>query len=86
VSRRMSKHAKLSNSSLSEARLRGKPLPPIGPQSPSIVQGKVEVGLGIDPKQYRELEGDLASNEREFITGLFRGTPPKMEMEEKKWI
>jgi hypothetical protein len=32
--------------SLEEAR-REKPLPPLGPMSPSVVQGKVEIGLGI---------------------------------------
>jgi hypothetical protein len=85
-SRRMSKHPKLSSSSLSEARMRSKPLPPLGPQSPSIIQGRVEVGLGIDSKQYRELDGDLANNERAFITGGLRGAPTKMEMDEKKWI
>ncbi len=33
--------------SLEEARRREKPLPPLGPMSPSVVQGKVEIGLGI---------------------------------------
>ncbi|KAG9232846.1 hypothetical protein BJ875DRAFT_485680 [Amylocarpus encephaloides] len=90
VSRCMSKAPK--RSSCTDARLRAKPLPPLGPISPSAVRGKFEIGLGIDANQYRELEGDLATSEREFITGLFgpnsprAGTPLIIEMEEKKWI
>lgn len=86
ASRRMSKHIKLSNPPSSEARLRSKPLPPLGPWNPSAVGDQIDVGLGIDSKRYRELEGDLAGSEREFITGHFRGIPPKAEIDEKKWI
>jgi hypothetical protein len=42
--------ARAKNISLDEARRRAKPLPPLGPTTPSVVQGVVEIGVGgLDP-------------------------------------
>lgn len=43
--------------SLSDARRRQKPLPPMGPMSPSTVPGRVEIGIGSDDsKSLREAD------------------------------
>jgi len=34
--------------SLAEAQRREKPLPPMGPMSPSAIPGRVEIGIGCD--------------------------------------
>jgi hypothetical protein len=60
------------NITLDEARKRAKPLPPLGPMSPSVVQGVVEIGspYGVD-----EFESDVKETEckkRRGFTGLFK--------------
>ena len=86
TTRRATRHPKLANASLVEVEMRSKPLPPLLPQSPFMMQTEIQIGLGIDPKQYRELEGDLAKSEREFITGRLKRQPSEMDIKDKKWI
>lgn len=51
--------------SLTEARRRAKPLPPLGPMSPSVVKGVVEIG---DPRQ----KGDeVVEKRKRGLSGLF---------------
>jgi hypothetical protein len=58
--------------SLDEARRRAKPLPPLGPMSPSIVRGVVEIG-GSERMGDREVNGGDAGKERRKrgLSGLF---------------
>jgi hypothetical protein len=62
--------------SLDEARRRAKPLPPLGPMSPSAVQGVVEMGTsnGVDVvgTGLKEFEG-----KRKGFGGLFKRTCKK---------
>lgn len=43
------------------------------------------MGLGINAEQIRDLEADLATNERTFISGLFQAEEGE-GVKEKRWI
>lgn len=60
--------------SLDEARRRAKPLPPLGPMSPSTVKGVVEIGPGSDREVRRGVDGlGVATEKRKRgFSGLFR--------------
>lgn len=64
--------ARAKNISLDEARRRAKPLPPLGPMSPSVIQGVVEIGSPCADDEFgadiRELEG----KKRRGFSGLFK--------------
>lgn len=46
-----------------------------------------EMGLGINAEQIRDLEVDLATNERAFISGLFQAEEGEgIKGREKRWI
>ncbi|RDL32577.1 uncharacterized protein BP5553_09033 [Venustampulla echinocandica] len=61
----------------SSVKLFSPPLP-VGP----TVQGNIEIGLGIDDQEPRELEGEVIGGDHEFISRLSK----VVEMEQKTWI
>ncbi|KAE8447985.1 hypothetical protein EG329_009908 [Mollisiaceae sp. DMI_Dod_QoI] len=72
----ISSSQRAKNISLEEARRRAKPLPPLGPMSPSILKGVVEIGTpkGIDEfgRELRFEESKDVEKKKRGFSGLFK--------------
>jgi hypothetical protein len=63
--------ARAKNFSLDEARRRAKPLPPLGPMSPSVVRGVVELETPSVVDEFGTDAKDVQGKRRRGFSGLF---------------
>jgi len=68
----MSCSARAKNISLDEARRREKPLPPLGPLSPSVVQEVVEIGSPYDADEFGADVKEPGCKKKRCFSGLFK--------------
>jgi hypothetical protein len=64
--------ARAKNISLDEARRRAKPLPPLGPMSPSVVRGVVELETPYVVDEFGVDSKDVECKRRRGFSGLFK--------------